>query len=286
MLLKYYNIAKSFIDNFEMYYIPSESNTRADLFSNLVSTKKVGHFKTVIQETLQTPTIEAEEIMTREEEEPNWMTFYKNFLIRGVLPSNEDEAQHLRPKASYYVILDGELLKRGLTTPLLKCLNSQQADYVMRELHEGICGLHTRGRSLATKTVRAGYYWPTLRANALNFTKRCRRCQEFSNVPRIFLDNLHSLSFPWPFAMWGMNILGPLPKAPGAIIYRYDLPYAIVTNNDTQFKFLTYKDFLIRLGIKHLVTSIEHPQTNGQAEAANRVILRDLRTRLDKSKGL
>ena len=47
------------------------------------------------------------------------------------------------------------------------------------------------------------------------------------------------------------------------IICRYDLPYAIVTDNDTQFKAQTYEDFLTRLGIKHLVTSIEHPQTNG-----------------------
>ena len=47
------------------------------------------------------------------------------------------------------------------------------------------------------------------------------------------------------------------------IICRYDLPYTIVTDNDTQFKAQTYEDFLTRLGIKHLVTSIEHPQTNG-----------------------
>uniref|UniRef100_A0A0R0KFM4 Uncharacterized protein n=1 Tax=Glycine max TaxID=3847 RepID=A0A0R0KFM4_SOYBN len=73
------------------------------------------------------------------------MTLYKNFLIRGVLPSDENEIQCLKWKASYYVILDGELFKRGLTTPLLKCLNSQQANYVMRELHEGICSLHIGG---------------------------------------------------------------------------------------------------------------------------------------------
>ena len=53
----------------------------------------------------------------------------------------------------------------------------------------------------------------------------------------------------------------------------YGLPYAIVTDNDTQFKAQTYEDFLTRLGIKHLVTSIEYPQTNGQTKAANRVIL-------------
>ena len=81
------------------------------------------------------------------------MTPYKNFLIQGVLPSIEDETQCLKRKVNYYVILDGELFKRGLTTPLLKCLNSPHEDNIMRELHEGIYGLHTGGRSLATKEV-------------------------------------------------------------------------------------------------------------------------------------
>ena len=68
------------------------SNARANLLSKLANTKKVGHLKTIIKEMLQTPTIDAEEIMAGEEEEPNWMTPYKNFLIQGVLPPNEDEA--------------------------------------------------------------------------------------------------------------------------------------------------------------------------------------------------
>jgi len=67
-----------------MYYIPRENSTRANLLSKLASTKKVGHLKTIIQETLQTPTIDVEETMAVEEEESNWMTPYKNFLIRRV----------------------------------------------------------------------------------------------------------------------------------------------------------------------------------------------------------
>ena len=70
------------------------------------------------------------------------------------------------------------------------------------------------------------------------------------------------------------------------LICRYDLPYAIVMDNDTKLKSQTYEDLLTRLGIKHLVTSIKHPQTNGQAKVANRVILKAMRTRLDKAKGL
>ncbi|KAH1052885.1 hypothetical protein GYH30_022255 [Glycine max] len=65
---------------------------------------------------------------------------------------NTKKVGHFK-KASYYIILDGELFKRGLTIPLLKCLDNQQADYVMRELYEGIYGLHTGRRSLATKVV-------------------------------------------------------------------------------------------------------------------------------------
>ena len=109
--------------------------------------------------------------MAEEGEEPDWMTPYKNFLIRGVLPPDKNEACRLKWKASYYVILDGKLFKRGLTTtPLLKCLNSQQADYVMRELHEGICDLQTEGSSLATKVVRTDYFLLTLRVDILDFT--------------------------------------------------------------------------------------------------------------------
>ena len=95
MLLKYYYIARTLINYFEcfeMYYIPRESNTKANLLSKLGNTKKIEHFKTIIQETLQTPSIDTEEVMVGEKEEPNWMTPYKNFLIRGVLPSYENEA--------------------------------------------------------------------------------------------------------------------------------------------------------------------------------------------------
>ena len=62
------------------------------------------------------------------------MTPYKSFLIRDVLALNKDEARCLKRKASYYIILDGELFKKGLIRPLLECLSSQQADYIMKEL--------------------------------------------------------------------------------------------------------------------------------------------------------
>jgi len=55
VLLKYYHIAKSLIDNFKcfkMYYIPKESNTIVDLLSKLARTKKTWHLKTIIHKML------------------------------------------------------------------------------------------------------------------------------------------------------------------------------------------------------------------------------------------
>ena len=133
-ILRYYHAIKTLVDDFDcfkMYHIPREDNTTTDLLSKIASTKKTGHLKTIIHETLQAPMIDINEVMAGEEEEPDWMTPYKNFLTQGVLPSNKNEARRLKRKASYYVILDGELFKRGLTTTLFKCLESQQADYVI-----------------------------------------------------------------------------------------------------------------------------------------------------------
>jgi len=60
----------------------------------------------------------------------------------------------------------------------------------------------------------------------------------------------------------------------------------VVTDNGRQFTDRHLEQFFKGLGIKHLVTSVEHPQTNGQAEAANKVILSELKKRLGQLKGL
>nr|KYP40031.1 Pro-Pol polyprotein [Cajanus cajan] len=66
---------------------------------------------------------------------------------------------------------------------------------------------------------------------------------------------------------------------------RFGIPHALVTDNGRQFIAQEFEDFLRELGIKHLSTSVEHPQTNGQAEAANKIILQELKKRLGSAKG-
>jgi hypothetical protein len=68
------------------------------------------------------------------------------------------------------------------------------------------------------------------------------------------------------------------------VLARFGIPQALVTDNGTQFTDQNFRNFVARLGTKHHFTPVEHPQTNGQAEAANRVLLRGLRRRLGEAK--
>ena len=69
------------------------------------------------------------------------------------------------------------------------------------------------------------------------------------------------------------------------IICRYGMSHTIITNNGRQFIDKVLAKFYTDLDIKHITSSVEHPQANGQAEAANKVILVELRKRLDGAKG-
>nr|KYP49908.1 hypothetical protein KK1_028299 [Cajanus cajan] len=86
-----------------------------------------------------------------------------NYLKKGTLPEDKDEARKMRMRSAKFAIIKDELFKRGVSTPLLKCVTASQVAYVIKEIHQGICDMHFGARSIATRVLRAGYYWPTLK---------------------------------------------------------------------------------------------------------------------------
>ncbi|GAV68316.1 hypothetical protein CFOL_v3_11819, partial [Cephalotus follicularis] len=95
-------------------------------------------------------------------QEPNWMTPFINWLRNGILPEDPVEARKLVYRVNRFQFRDWILYKRSFSFPWLRCLNPTEADYSLREVHEGICGNHTGGRTLSHKLLRQGYYWPTM----------------------------------------------------------------------------------------------------------------------------
>ncbi|XP_057747666.1 uncharacterized protein LOC130966861 [Arachis stenosperma] len=64
------------------------------------------------------------------------------------------------------------------------------------------------------------------------------------------------------------------------IVTRFGVPFSITTDNSTQFTDTGFRNLVADLKIKHQFISVEHPQANGQKEAANKVILAGLKRRL------
>ena len=111
-------------------------------------------------------------------------------------------------------MIDGQLYKRSLGGPYLLCLTPEKGQYVLPELHEGICGNHPGGRTLAHQAHTQGYYWPTMKSDTANYVKKCDPCQRMSLILKSPVQDLVSISSPWPFAQWGIDIVGSLPTAP------------------------------------------------------------------------
>ena len=84
------------------------------------------------------------------------MTPIVSYLKDGKLPEEKEEAKKLRVRSARYILMD-EVYKRGFSQPFLWCLALDEANYVLREVHEGACGNHSRARSLVHKVIRAGY---------------------------------------------------------------------------------------------------------------------------------
>ncbi|XP_057444851.1 uncharacterized protein LOC130737098 [Lotus japonicus] len=309
----------------EFRHVPRAQNDRADTLAKLASTGKPGLNETVIQGTLALPYVADPDrplgqVTMSIDTEDDWRTPIIKYLRSGWLPEEKAEAKKLVRPASWYTIVNDDLFKRGFSTPLLKCLAKDRAAYVLAEIHEGSCGHHPGGRSLARKVLRAGYYWPTLEKDAAEHVKQCDPCQRHADLHNAPPAHLSSLVSPWPFHQWGMDLLGPFDTAPGQLKYlvvavdyytkwieaeplatittarvqrffyknvisRFGIPGVLVTDNGTQFTSKGFRDLLDGLHIKQRFTSVEHPQTNGQAESANRVILRGLRKRLGSAKG-
>ena len=99
----------------------------------------------------------------------------------------------------------------------LKYVDEEEARYILEEIYEGVCRDHAGLRSLVSKVVRTGYFWPTMQVDARELVKKCDKCQRFGNVQRLPAKRLTTIDFLWPFAQWGIDIVSPLPQGKGQV---------------------------------------------------------------------
>ena len=124
-------------------------------------------------------------------------------------------------QATTYCIQDGELYRKRPNDVTLCCISNDQGRELLIDIHGGDCGHHSSSRTLVVKVFRSGFYWPTTRADAQDHVQRCVGCQLFANQSHMPPTALQTIPLTWPFAVCGLDILGPFPQAPGGYRYLY-----------------------------------------------------------------
>ncbi|XP_057480460.1 uncharacterized protein LOC130767578 [Actinidia eriantha] len=202
------------IRNFKIRQIPREENKKADALANLASSFDFISDRSIPMEFLAGPSIQTDVVVFNTEEGPTWMDDIFAYLQYGTLPQDKLQACRIQYRSARFCILNRVLYKRSFLGPLLRCLQLDEGEYVIKEIHEGICGNHSGARSLAKKAIRQGYFWPNIERDATVYIRKCNKCQRFAPVSHLPHMGMVIIISPWPFAQWGIDILEPLPQAP------------------------------------------------------------------------
>ena len=160
--------------------IPREENMEAGTLAKEASANEAVYEFDEIQYISSIDILKIQQVESR----ANCMTPIVSYLKEGRLLEEKDEARKLRVRSARYILMDEVLYKRGFSYPYLRCLAPDEANYALREVHEGACDNHSGARSLVHKVIHAGYYWPNMQADAKAYVKVCDQCQWFSNIPR------------------------------------------------------------------------------------------------------
>ena len=133
-----------------------------------------------------------------------------------------------------------------------------------------------------------------MQADTRELVKKCDKCQRFGNVQHLPAEKMMTIATPWPFAHWGIDIVGPLPRGKGQvkfllvaidyfikwvetkalstitevkiqsfvwknIICKFGIPRTIISDSGRQFDSQGFRDFCSSLGIKNQYSSPGHP---------------------------
>ena len=128
------------------------------------------------------PDVAKNDVFANNEVSVSWRKPFYDYLTNDILPTDRAEARRLHLKASRYVIIQGMLFKKSVAGHNLCCLEKRHWEKVLEDLHEGPCGNHSGRRNLSNRALRMGYYWPTMKQEAIRYVTRCDNCQRHACI--------------------------------------------------------------------------------------------------------
>jgi hypothetical protein len=267
----------------------------------------MGTSKSNPAEAMSVDRMEIDEPVFVVREVPSWVQPIMSYLVSGELPAEEVLARRTQRRAKAYNVINGELYKRSVTSVLQRCVELEDGRDILREIHQGECGHHASSRALVAKAFRHEFYWPGALDDAEDMVRKCNGCQRYSKQTHTPASGLKTMPITWPFAVWCLDMVGPFRPARGnmthilvmvdkftkwvevkpikkcdghtvvkflkEIILRYGYPHNIIMDNDTNISVGEFARFCKDKNIRLDIASVAHPQTNGQVERTNALVL-------------
>jgi len=192
----------------------------------------------------------------------------------------------------------------------MRCLEKDDANHVLKEIHDGPAGGHYGGETTTHKILRAGYYWPTVFRDSHAYIRKCKVCQTTAGREINPVVPLRPIMIYRPFQQWGLDVIGeitlnssqqhkyivtatdyftrwteaiPLQKVnkdevisfiEKFIINRFGIPDALIFYNASYFSLLKLTKFAIDKSIHIRYASNYYHQGNGVAESSNKNLIR------------
>ena len=161
-LVKVRNTLKQ-LDEWAIKKIPRADNIQVDALVRVATSLLIREAMLLLVHLQPTPSLTESPVCSTRGESQEWTIEIVKYLRTGSLLEGVKHVHRIRVQAAHFTLIGGCLHKQSFRDPYLMCLDSSEAQYVLAKLHEGMCGNHIGGRSLAHRAHSQGYYWPAMK---------------------------------------------------------------------------------------------------------------------------
>ncbi|GJW42009.1 reverse transcriptase domain-containing protein [Tanacetum coccineum] len=229
-----------------------------------------------------------------------------NFIIKGM--STQQKRKFFKDVKHYF--WDDPYLFRICADQIIRrCVSGHEALEILKACHEGPTGGHHSANLTAQKVFDAGFFWPTIYRDAHSMIKSCDTCQRQGKISQRDEMPQNAIQVCEIFDIWGIDFMGPFPSSKGnkyilvavdylskwveakalptndarvvvkflkSLFARFGTPRAIISDRGTHFCNDQFAKVMSKYGVTHRLATAYHPQTSGQVEVSNRVLMRYL----------
>jgi len=209
---------------------------------------------------------------------------------------------------NYHKNADGLIFFNDTSGRHCLCIPTTMQQDIIDEIHGTVTGTAHGGFERTYGRIANGFYWPKMVKDIRQFVSTCIICQKIKHARHLPYGLLQPIPIPQqPFEVVTMDFIGELPKSLGfdaifvlickltkyaffipcnvtltekkaaqlffdKIVTHVGLPKQIISDRDTRWRNIFWKEVCEAMGSKRALTTAYHPQADGQTEILNQTI--------------